>query len=306
MFKTPILILTFKRPEETKKILNQILSIKPKTLYVFQDGKKIDFNENNKKLYNKTTDLIKDYQKFKCIKYLRFKKNIGQRFIAKKVLDIVFKKEKEIIFLEDDTYPKKSFFKFCSTMLKKYEKDQEIYHISGCNLYQGTKNKKINDKSFIFSKYPQFWGWATWKKKWNKFYEPEISDWNTNKKEFLDLFKFKDEKRFFNFYVENNSKGKHIGWDIPWIYKLILKKKLTIVSGINLIRNLGFNSDPSGKGARKFTNLKSSNLKFPLKIENSLKPNFIYDNFLHKSFYHRKLLVIRLFSRLLKIIKKLI
>jgi hypothetical protein len=306
MFKTPILILTFKRPEETKKILNQILSIKPKTLYVFQDGKKIDFNENNKNLYNKTTDLIKDYQKFKCIKYLRFKKNIGQRFIAKKVLDIVFKKEKEIIFLEDDTYPKKSFFKFCSTMLKKYEKDQEIYHISGCNLYQGTKNKKINDKSFIFSKYPQFWGWATWKKKWNKLYEPEISDWNTNKKEFLDLFKFKDEKRFFNFYVENNSKGKHIGWDIPWIYKLILKKKLTIVSGINLIRNLGFNSDPSGKGARKFTNLKSSNLKFPLKIENSLKPNFIYDNFLHESFYHRKLLVIRLFSRLLKIIKKLI
>ena len=110
MFKTPILILTFKRPDETRKTLNQILSIKPKILYVFQDGKKSNFNEDNKKLYNKTTDLIKDYQKFKCIKYLRFKKNIGQRFIAKKVLDIVFKKEKEIIFLEDDTYPKKSFF----------------------------------------------------------------------------------------------------------------------------------------------------------------------------------------------------
>ena len=79
MFKTPILILTFKRPEETKKILNQILSIKPKTLYVFQDGKKIDFNENNKKLYNKTTDLIKDYQKFKCIKYLFLRVHMSKK-----------------------------------------------------------------------------------------------------------------------------------------------------------------------------------------------------------------------------------
>tara|TARA_E500000331_G_C16769937_1_gene503372 strand:+ start:267 stop:392 length:126 start_codon:yes stop_codon:yes gene_type:complete len=40
MFKIPVLLLTFKRPLETKKVLNQILSIKPKTLYIFQDGKK--------------------------------------------------------------------------------------------------------------------------------------------------------------------------------------------------------------------------------------------------------------------------
>ena len=304
MFKTPVLLLTYKRPVETKIVLDQILSIKPKTLYVFQDGKKISFNKNDNELYNKTTSLIKDYQKLKCIKYLRFKKNIGQRFLAKKVLDVVFKKEKEIIFLEDDTYPEKSFFKFCSTMLKKYEKNDKIYHISGCNLYQGTKNKRINDKSFIFSKYPQFWGWAMWRTKWNKFYEPEISDWNKNKKDFLDLFKKnKNERRFFDFYVENNSRGKHIGWDIPWIYKLILNKKLTIVSAINSIKNVGFESDPTGKGAQKFRNLKTSNLKFPLKIEKVLKPNSIYDNFLYQSFYHRKFFLIRLFYRLLKIIK---
>lgn len=304
MFKTPILLLIFKRPKETKKVLNQILSIKPKTLYIFQDGKKNNFNKNDHELHNKTSDLIKNYQKLKCIKYLKFEKNIGQRFIAKKILKVVFKKEKEIIFLEDDTYPEKSFFKFCSLMLKKYEKNEKIYHISGCNLYHGTKKLKINDKSFIFSKYPQFWGWATWKKKWNKLYQAEISDWGKNKKNFLDLFKDnKDERRFFNFYVENNSKGTHIGWDIPWMYKLILKKKLTVISAINSIKNVGFESNPTGKGAKKFANLKSSNLRFPLKIEKSFEPNNIYDNFLYKSFYHRKILMVRIFYRLLKIIK---
>ena len=304
MFKTPILLLTFKRPFETEKVLSQILSIKPQTLYIFQDGKKINFKKKDIDQYNKTSKLIKKYQNYKCIKYQKFKKNIGQRFLAKKVLDIVFKKEKEIIFLEDDTLPKKSFFKFCSLMLKKYRKNKDVYHISGCNLYDGTINKRINDKSFLFSKYPQFWGWATWKKKWNKFYEAEISDWDENKKKFLNLFQVnKDERRFFKFYVENNSKGKHIGWDIPWIYKLILNKKLTVISARNLIKNIGFKSDPTGKGAKKFRNLKSFNLNFPLKAESLIIPNTIYDNFLYKSFYHRKNIAIRLKNKIIRILK---
>ena len=110
MFKNPILLLTFKRPFETKKVLKQILSIKPQTLYIFQDGAKTDFKKKDFELYNKTTKLIQNYQKYKCVKYFKFRKNIGQRFLAKKILDIVFKKEKEIIFLEDDTFPEKSFF----------------------------------------------------------------------------------------------------------------------------------------------------------------------------------------------------
>ncbi len=304
MFKSPILLLTFKRPYETKKVLKQILSIKPRTLYIFQDGAKTDFKKRDSELYDKTSKLIQKYQKFKCIKYLKFKKNIGQRFLAKKVLDIVFKKEKEIIFLEDDTFPEKSFFKFCSLMLKRYERNKNVYHISGCNLYDGTIHRKINNKSFLFSKYPQFWGWATWKNKWNKFYEAEITDWRKNKKKFLNLFQdHKDERRFFEFYVENNSKGKHIGWDIPWIYKLILNKKLTVISGTNSIKNIGFTSDPSGKGAQKFRNLKSSNLRFPLKNENLIIPNSTYDDFLYKSFYHRRNIAVRIKNKIEKILK---
>ena len=128
---------------------------------------------------------------------------------------------------------------------------------------------------------------------------------NQKYKEFLELFdKNNDERRFFNFYVENNSKTKHIGWDIPWIYKLILNKKLTVISAINLIKNIGFKSDPSGKGAQKFRNLRSSNIKFPLKIEQTHKANSFYDNYLYKSFYHRKNFLNRVFFKILKIIKK--
>lgn len=40
MFKNPILLLTYKRPKTTKIIIERILSINPKKLYIFQDGPK--------------------------------------------------------------------------------------------------------------------------------------------------------------------------------------------------------------------------------------------------------------------------
>ena len=58
MFKKPVILLTYKRPKTTKIILNKILSIKPKNLYIFQDGPKKNFSEYDGVEYKKTFDLI--------------------------------------------------------------------------------------------------------------------------------------------------------------------------------------------------------------------------------------------------------
>ena len=48
MFNIPIVFLTYKRPNETKKMLGIITKIKPKKLYIFQDGKKENFKLRDK------------------------------------------------------------------------------------------------------------------------------------------------------------------------------------------------------------------------------------------------------------------
>ncbi len=307
MFKNPILLLTYKRPETTKIIIDKIISIKPKKLYVFQDGPKKNFKEFDCLKHQETSNIILKIKK-KCkstkILFYSFKKNIGQRYIANKILNIVFKKEKEIIFLEDDTYPDRSFFTYCSLMLKKFENHKIIYHISGCNQFYGLYKKRIGKENFFLSKYPQLWGWATWKKKWKKYYNPKIQDWEKNKKHFLDkCIDSKGEYRFFNYYIPKNSKGSHIGWDVPWIYKLILNEKKTLVPNINLIKNLGYNYSPEGKGAKKFRNLKIGSLKKDQFKYKKIIHNIEYDNFLRDSFYHRKNFVKIVKNKLIKIIK---
>ena len=47
MFKTPILLITFNRPDHVRKVLIEIRKQQPSQLYVCQDGAR-DGNENDR------------------------------------------------------------------------------------------------------------------------------------------------------------------------------------------------------------------------------------------------------------------
>ena len=70
--------------------------------------------------------------------------------IGYKIIKEVFKKHEKTIILEDDCVPEVGFFRYCDLMLKKFKRNKDIAHISGCNLYYGSKKKKINDKDYFF------------------------------------------------------------------------------------------------------------------------------------------------------------
>jgi len=113
----------------------------------------------------------------------------------------------------------------------------------------------------------------------------------------------KGEYRFFNYFISKNSKGSHIGWDVPWIYKLILNKKRTIVPEVNLIKNIGYNFSPEGQGAKKFRKLKISKIDISNHRFKKINLNLDYDIFLRKSFYHRNNIFLLIKNKLLKIFK---
>ncbi len=299
MFNIPIVFLTYKRPNETKKILRIITKIKPKKLYIFQDGKKKKFNSLEIKNHNDTTKLLKKFSQYKS-KKIFFKKNIGQRYIGQKILDYVFRKEKYAIILEDDCIPENGFFSFCKEMLIKYSSDRSVAHISGCNLFYGTSKKKIiKNQDYIFSKFPHFMGWATWKNRWKKYYDPEIKDWPANRDHFLNNCNLKTgERRFFKYYLDKIYDGKQIAWDTQWVYYNIFNNFKTIVPNVNLIKNIGFYNAPTGKGAKKFRNLKTKNILLPIKHNSDVAFCKDYDNFLYNSFYNRKNIIKRIYNRI--------
>tara|TARA_Y100000022_G_scaffold195187_1_gene200504 strand:+ start:44 stop:967 length:924 start_codon:yes stop_codon:yes gene_type:complete len=305
MIKSPIIFITYKRPTETKKILKLILKQKFSKIYIFQDGLNHKLSEVEKKKFIQTREIIQKI-KSKKIKVILFKKNIGLKYVAKKILGTVFKLEKKAIILEDDTVPEKSFFSYCDNLLEKYKENKKIAHISGCNLHYGTTKKKLTQKSYFYSKFPHVWGWATWSDRWLKYYDPDIKNWPKDKSEFLNNCNLKPgEKRYFKFYLDKIYYKNGPGWDQQWIFSNILNNLKTIVPQKNLIKNIGYNSNPTGKSAKKFRDLHTQNIRLPLVHDHKHRYNKTYDEFLYKSFYKRDLIFLRVIKRIKLLIKYL-
>jgi len=70
MFLEPIALLTYKRPELTKNIINIILSLKPRKFYIIQDGPKKDFSQKDKRLFDKNQKIILSLKNRKNISFI--------------------------------------------------------------------------------------------------------------------------------------------------------------------------------------------------------------------------------------------
>ena len=160
---SPLLIICFNRPLKVKNLI-KIISQNSKSfnkVYFKIDGPK---NTQDKIKINQIISQIINLKKkyFKVFMKIE-KKNQGLQKNIISGINWAFKKNKELIILEDDNIPSPSFFNFCNKMLSLYRNNKNIMHISGTSFL---KNRKIDD--YYFSKILDCVGWATWKSSWNK------------------------------------------------------------------------------------------------------------------------------------------
>jgi hypothetical protein len=278
---TAIILFTHRRPLHTYKILKILKLINLKKIYIVSDGWRN--NEEKKQVLIVRDLVIKNNYSFKVNKFF-LDRNIGVRNIFKIGLDWVFKYEKKIIVLEDDTVPNNSFFKFCDTLLIKYKNNKKISMICGTNFKSSLTQK--NADSYFFSKYTFIWGWATWKDRWS-LYDNKLKKWDKFKKNksinkhFSNTNEIKFWKKNLEYLKKNPNKG---AWDFPLTFANFYHKKISIVPKVNLITNIGYD-DPSGHNPKKNSNLKKINIKFPLEHPKKLETSNEYDNYCSKKVF---------------------
>jgi len=237
-FNTPILFLIFNRPDTTEKVFQKIREVQPRQLFVSADGPRSNrTNENHacvetRKIINKID--------WKCDLHTNFSKNnLGCRIGVSSGIDWFFNQVEEGIILEDDCVPDISFFNFCHTLLEYYRNDERIMHIGGVNLQDGVIR---GTGSYYFSKINHIWGWATWRRAWNK-YDVNISSYphliaqNTLAQLFPDSAIKKYWQKNFNL-VHTKQKDT---WDIQWLFTMMVNNGLAILPNKNLISNIGYN-----------------------------------------------------------------
>jgi len=253
---------------------------RPSLLYIAADGPRDHKQEEKIKcdMARKVVELVD----WPCeLKTLYRDSNLGCKIAVSSAIDWFFSQEEEGIILEDDCVPDLSFLHFSSKMLERYRSDQRIMMICGTNyLYRKEKTFSIQLKeSYFFSDYYPIWGWATWRRAWQK-YDVKISTWPERRKN-EELHWLFGVKRIANHYKGMfdlvHDKGFDT-WDIQWWYACIFNKGLAIVPKHNLIHNIGTEGTHTSTQGQTFLNLQVSpidnqNLIHPMDVFPTIVPN---------------------------------
>jgi len=238
---TPVLLIAFNRPDTTKEAFESIRNAKPKKLYVAIDGPRS--HKPAEELLCKEVLAITKQVDWECdAKYLIRKKNIGCKLGVTSALSWALEKEDRIIIIEDDIVAAPSFFSFAEELLERYKDDKRIAMISA-NQYTPIEM----EDDYLFTKYGHIWGWATWKRIWDKFdvNVPELETAvNDGLKDFslMNAKECKYYKKYFSLYYEKIKSKTENAWGPQFVFFRHRYKLLSIAPKVNLASNIGITS----------------------------------------------------------------
>lgn len=235
---TPIVFLVFNRPEPTQRVFDAIKKAQPNQLFVIADGPR--HNEDKPKC-EAVRAILKQIDWDCNIQTLFREKNLGCRKSVSSGITWAFKHVDRAIILEDDTIPHETFFPYCTELLERYKDDRRIMNISGVNF----SNANIKE-SYYFSRIPQIWGWATWKRAW-KHYDVDMKSWPRARESKLltNIFGDSAVAKYWDFLFEQlySGKIKKSAWDAQWVFACMNHQGLSINPAVNLVTNIGFGED---------------------------------------------------------------
>jgi hypothetical protein len=235
-FRTPILFIVFNRPDLTERVFQNIRTIKPNQLFIAADGPR--FNKQGEVEQCAEVRAVFNNIDWPCDVQTRFsEKNQGCKIGVSSGIDWFFRHVEEGIILEDDCLPDISFYRFCETLLEYYKNDERIMHIGGLNLQDGITR---GDASYYFSKIAHIWGWATWKRAWDKF-DVNISTFPDKKGDLYRLIPDSSAREYWLKNFELVHKKEKDTWDYQWQYTLFINNGLAVLPNKNLVSNIGFN-----------------------------------------------------------------
>lgn len=233
---TPVLFLIFNRPEMTAQSFAGIRRARPPRLYIAADGPRADRPEDEE-LCKQTRAIVAAVDWPCAVRTLFRKRNLGCAKGVSTAISWFFQHEEEGIILEDDIVTHPDFFSFCEAMLKYYRNDERVMHISGMNMQFGIKR---GESSYYFSEIMHCWGWASWRRAWQKFdYSmPGMAGFMSRElpKKFASPAVITHFRAILR-HVQNNTTD---AWAARWLYSIWQAGGLCLQSNVNMIKNIGF------------------------------------------------------------------
>jgi len=297
--KTAVLFLIFNRLDTTKQVFEAIRKAKPPRLYIASDGPRDSSPDEDNKV-KAVRDYVIGHIDWDCeVKTLFREKNLGCKYAVSGAITWFFENEEMGIILEDDCLPHPSFFRFCEKLLECYREDERIGIISGDNF---TFGKRQTNDSYYFSRYAHIWGWASWRRTWQK-YDVRMKQWPYVKRNdlLLDILRHKKLVRYWINIFDDVFNKKIDSWAYQLNFACLINSMFNIMPNNNLISNIGFGDNALHTiKFNKFSAMPVSEIRFPLLHPNVIMRDALADRITERDQFSKSLII----SRIAKIIKR--
>lgn len=264
MLNTPILLITFNRPDHTRQTLQRILEARPRDLYIFQDGARSG-NANDalkcQQVRDVINELVAEYKAKHSSSLLTLhsyfsEANLGCGAGPMTGISWFFENVEQGIVMEDDCLAHPDFFPYCEELLNRY-KDTEVKFINS-TLYDDRWTKALVPNidltsyllpltcSYGFSRYMVTGAWASYREVWQGF-DLDLKDMSALKFAWhvyrLTGNLAEAEWWWYQVRAIQQDKNKKSYWDYQMQIHLFRQNALTIHPAVNLISNIGFDAE---------------------------------------------------------------
>jgi hypothetical protein len=240
--RAPVIYVFFNRPEVTRKTFAAIRAARPHRLYLIADGPRSGHPTDAVRC-QETRTIVEGMLDWPCEVTRDYSAtNLGCGRRVSQGLTAGFAHLGEAIVLEDDVLPHPDFFPFCAAMLERHRADANIHSIAG---FQPLGRYAPNDGAVVPSTFSWIWGWASWNRAWED-YRFDFSESWAKPAVREEIRAYVDDP--FNFHWHAGNFDGLVAdavdtWDFQWTYTLLSRRRVSLVSTVNLITNLGFNAE---------------------------------------------------------------
>lgn len=246
MFKTPILLITFNRPNHVRQVLAEIRKVQPEELYIAQDGPRVERPDDILKI-QAVREVIKEMTDWQCNLHTHYSEtNLGCGRGPYEAMSWFFQNVEYGIIMEEDILPHPLFWPYMEELLERYKDDKRVGMVCGHNLqrYYSRHN------SYYFThEMAGTLGWGTWRRVW-KLFDFDIPYDEKQLSLALRWYGLPTLiiQRSCAFYKKNLSKSRHDCWDIQFDYYLLVNHYLNARANSCLTSHEGDDADATHSG----------------------------------------------------------
>ena len=161
----PILLRVWRRPDLTRRVVQELVSLGLEDVFVFSDGPRLANPQDTQQVGN-VRRIIEETTEIPSLKLRTSSHNLGLRGATLAAIDWFFSEREAGLVLEDDVLPSVQMIEYAARGLDRYRNDEAVSQINVSNHAIGISAP--GQRSYL-SVFHHVWGFATWKTAWQDF-----------------------------------------------------------------------------------------------------------------------------------------